>query len=117
MDMKEQQDDRIPTALWVDAYLRRLGQQGIPYYITSKGAYASGTVLLKLNGLEEGCLLLQQQRDINGVMGWMALFDGQKTEENKIDEYLRRAIERDPDLWVIEVEDRSFSNPFEGDVF
>lgn len=115
--MTEKQDDRIPTALWVDAHLRRLGQQGIPYYIASKGAYASGTVLLKLNGLEEGCLLLQQQRDINGVMGWMALHDGEKLAEDQADEYIRRAVDRDSDLWVVEIEDRSLSNPFEGDIF
>lgn len=118
MDMSDKCDDgRIPTALWVEGHLRRLGQQGVPYYIANKGAYASGTVLLKLNGLEEGCLLLQQQRDINGVLGWMALFDGEKTEENKVDEYISRAIERDPDLWAIEIEDRSLSNPFDGEVF
>lgn len=110
-------DDRLPTALWVDAHLRQLALDAVPYYVVNKGAFASGTVLLKLNGLENGCLLLQQQRDLDGIMGWMALYDGKKLAEEKADEYISRAVDRDPDLWVIEIEDRGLKNPFEGNVF
>ena len=111
------EDDRLPTGLWVEGHLHQLTLQGIPYYIANKGPYASGTVLLKLHGIEHGCLLLQQQRDLDGVMGWMALFDGEKVEEHEVDAYVRRAVDRDPDIWVIEIEDRDFNNPFDGKVF
>lgn len=107
-------DDRLPAALWVDAHLRRLMLEGIPYYIVNKGAYVSGTVMLKINGLETGCLVLQQQRDLQGRMGWLALFRGEAVAEQQADDYIRRAIDRDPDLWVIEIEDRQKRNPFEG---
>lgn len=117
MSFDSQPDDRLPTSLWVDAHLRQLMQKGIPYYIVNKGAYAAGTVMLKINGLTAGCLMLQQQRDLDGQLGWMALFDGEKVEEKQADEYIRRAIDRDPDLWVIEIEDKDLQNPFEGKVF
>jgi hypothetical protein len=45
-------DARLPTALWVEVHLRRLTQEGIPYYIANTGAHAGGMVLLKINGLE-----------------------------------------------------------------
>ena len=103
---------RLPTALWVEAHLRRLGQEAIPYYIVQKGAYAAGTVLLKINGMENGCRLLIQQRDIEGRLGWMSALKEEILPEAKADDYIRRATARDPDLWVIEVEDRGHANPF-----
>ena len=105
--------DQLPASLWIDANLRRLTAEGIPYYIVNRGNYASGTVLLKINGLSEGCLLLQQQRDIKGELGWMTLFRGQSVPEAEADSHISRAVDRDPDLWVIEVEDREKRNPFE----
>ncbi len=109
--------DRLPTALWVDAHLRRLTLEGIPYYIVNKGAHAAGTVMLKLFAPQSGALLLQQQRDLDGAMGWMAHFKGEIVAEAEADAYIRRAVDRDPDLWVIEIEDKDMTNPFEGNVF
>ena len=110
-------DDRLPVSLWLDAQLRVIAAQGIPYTVINKGAYAAGTVMVKIYAPGEGCLLLQQQRDMNGAMGWMGLFKGQLTPEGEVDAYIARAVDRDPDLWVIEVEDREKRNPFEGKVF
>ena len=110
-------DDRIPTSLWVEIHLRQLTTEGVPYYILNKGAPASGTVLLKINGRENGCLLLQQQRDAIGIMGWLKLFKDKAVEESEIDAYIARAVSRDPDVWVLEIEDRTLKNPFEGKVF
>ncbi len=59
----------------------------------------------------------QQQRDLKGELGWMTLFKGATVPETEADAYIQRAIQRDPDLWVIEVEDREKRNPFEGKVF
>ena len=70
-------------------------------------------VLLKLNGLEKGCRLLTQQRDLDGVLGWADATKDEILDEKKADDYIRRAIARDPDLWVIEIEDRAMANPFD----
>ncbi len=110
-------DDRLPTALYVEAHLKRLTLEAIPYYIINKGAHASGMVMLKLFAPGQGAKVLQQQRDMDGIMGWMALFDGEIVEEKKADDYIRRAMERDPDLWAIEIESRDMVNVFEGKVF
>lgn len=107
-------DDRLPTGLWIEASLRHLTEQGVPYYIANKGAYQSGTVLLKLNTLENGCLVLTQIRDLEGQLGWMNALKDERVAEADADAYIRRAVDRDPDVWVIEIEDRRGINPFEG---
>jgi len=111
------EDDRLPTGLWVDAHLRRCMTAAIPVYVVNKGAYASGTVMVKIVMRGAGCLLLNQARDMDGTMGWMQVFDDAPVDERRADDYIKRAITRDPDLWVIEVEDAEGKNPFEGKIF
>lgn len=111
------EDNRIPTAIWVDAHLRKFQADGKSFYIINKGAYATGTVLLKINTLGQGFLLQQQQRHLNGEMGWMKLMKGEIAAEPQVDDFIHRALDRDPDLWVIEIEDRTGLNPFEGKIF
>ncbi len=110
-------DDRFPTKLWVDAHLQQLTVTGVPYYIHQTGNFGSGMVMVKINGLDAGCKLMQQQRNLDGELGWMMMFKGEVVAESEADEYIQRAVGRDPDLWVIEIEDREMNNPFEGKVF
>jgi hypothetical protein len=111
------EDDRLPTGLWVDAHLRRCMTAAIPVYVVHKGAYASGTVIVKIVVRGAGCFLLNQMRDVDGEMGWMQVFDDAPVEERRADDYIKRTITRDPDVWVIEVEDAEGKNPFDGKIF
>ena len=107
-------DARLPTAVWVDAHLRRLNEKGQGHYVAHKGAYSSGMVLLKINLLNGFCDVLVQTRGFEGVLGWMRAVGDAAVAETDADAYIARAVERDPDLWVIEIEDRNGANPFEG---
>ena len=105
---------RLPVHLWIDAQLRPLNDRGIFYYVQQRGEANSGVILLKLNGLKGLCRLLVQQRDLDGDLAWMNALNKEHVEEIDADQYIQRSISRDPDLWVIEVEDREMNNPFEG---
>ena len=107
-------DDRLPTDVWVMAQVRRCNGEGIPAYVVQKGHARVGTVMLKINQLDDRCRVLSQMRDLDGVMGWLPGLGGGAVPEADADAYIARAIERDPDLWVIEIEDREGLNPFEG---
>jgi hypothetical protein len=99
------------------ANIRRCNDEGIPAVVARKGEAKGGTLLLKLNLLEQGCRVLSQARDIDGVLGWLAAFDGALVPEAEADSYIARATGRDPDLWVVEIEHRDGWHPFEGEVF
>jgi len=106
--------DRLPTALYVDAHLKNLTAQAKFYHFIQKGNHSSGIVMLKLNNLQGKVKLIVQERDfMTDQMTWAAALEEEIVDEPQADEYIQRAISRDPDLWVIEIEDRDMQNPFE----
>lgn len=111
-----EEEGRLPVHLWIDAQLRLLNDRGIFYTIPQRGERNSGVILLKLDGLEGACRLLIQQRDLDGKMGWMDALSMERVEVAEADAYIARAVSLDPDLWVIEIEDRNMDNPFEGEM-
>jgi hypothetical protein len=110
-------DDRLPSHIWIMAQIRRCNADGITAMVVQKGEAQTGTLLVKINQFEIGCRVLSQMRDLDGELGWMAAFDGEPVPESEADSYLERAMSRDPDIWVVEIEDREGRNPFEGKVF
>jgi hypothetical protein len=96
--------ERLPTDLWVMAHVRQCAAKGIPATIVRKGAVASGTVMVKIFA-RNGVRLFNQSRDMDGNLGWLDLLGGLKPEP-EADAAIARALSRDPDLWVVEVEDR-----------
>jgi len=109
-------EERLPTELWVQLHLRRCSADATPVALLRRGEPERGTVLLKLNQIEAGCRILTQARDLEGRLGWLAALGGRLVPEAEADAYIARAIDRDPDLWVIEIEDRNGRNPFDGKV-
>ena len=109
------ENSQLPVHIFIDAQLMPLNARGIFYYIQQRGEKNTGIILLKLNGLSGACKLLIQQRDLDGNLGWMNALRTEQVEEADADAYIQRSILRDPDLWVIEIEDREMNNPFEGD--
>ena len=115
--MEAKVSTRLPVHIWIDAQLSPLNDRGVFYYIHQRGELNSGTILLKLNGLKGQCRVLIQQRNLDGDLGWTNAINKEFVEEVQADQYIQRAISRDPDIWVIEIEDSNMNNPFEGDMF
>ena len=108
---------RIKTEHWVNAHLRRCTVAAIPAFVVRRGDRERGMVLVKINTLGDGCKVLTQARDLDGNMGWMVALDGAMAPEAEADAYIARQVDHDPDLWVIEIEDREGRNWFEGEEF
>jgi hypothetical protein len=96
---------RLTTEFWVKAYLARLRVVDIPAYVTAHGDDTGGAVLVKLATLDGKARLFQRSFDLmTGERAWMVLSEG---DEAEVDGSVRRQRQMDPDLWVIEVEDRA----------
>ncbi len=106
---------RLSTDFWVHAYLARLRLADIPAFVTAHGDDTGGAVLIKVNTLDGKARLFQRSFDLmTGERAWVVLAEG---DEAEVDASSRRQQEFDPDLWVIELEDRQGRHLLEEDGF
>jgi hypothetical protein len=108
-------NERLATELWIDAQLRRFSAAGTGAYLIRRGDTERGTVLVRLVD-RDGTRILTQVRDLNGKLTWMGVKDGAVMHGPDADAYVERAVNRDSDLWVIEVETRNGENPFDKEI-
>ncbi|MCW8842245.1 MAG: DUF1491 family protein [Rhodobacteraceae bacterium] len=95
---------RLAAKFWVQAYMARLEFAGIAAYVVAHGDDTAGAVLVKLATLDGQAVAFQRSFDLmSGDRKWVILAQG---DEPSVDAALRRQREFDPDVWVIEVEDR-----------
>ncbi len=95
---------RLTAEFWVHAYLARLRFREIPAFVVAHGDDTAGAVLVKLNTLDGQATAFQRSFDLmSGERKWVELSSG---DEADVDDAISRQRKYDPDLWVIEVEDR-----------
>ena len=95
---------RLTAEFWVQAYLARLRLADIPAFLTKKGDATAGAVLVKVATLDGRATVYQRSFDLmTGERAWVVLVEG---EEAAVDASITRQRGFDPDLWVIEIEDR-----------
>ena len=95
---------RLTARFWVDGYLARLRLADVPGFVVAHGDDTAGAVLVKLN-TPDGAARLYQRGFVPGedTPGWQVLAEGAEAD---VDAAAARQRRFDPDLWVIEVEDR-----------
>ena len=97
-------EPRIPTHLWVEAKIKELNAINIPTYVIHRGERMDGIILFKISNCQGQCMLKTRQRNLEGVLEWVDVFQDEIVDESKADEYIKRSKARDPDLWSIEGE-------------
>lgn len=98
-------EPRLASGLWVSAYLTRLRLADIPAFVTAKGDATAGAVVVKSATLDgRACAYARSFDLMNDCRTWVVLAEG---AEPDVDAALARARRTDPDLWIIEVEDRA----------
>ncbi len=96
--------EKLKTGFWVAAYLRRLQLSEIPVFVTKRGDPDAGAVLVKSNTLDGMAKLYHRSFDLGGLQSWMILAEG---PDQLVEETIQRQKGFDPDIWVVEVEDKA----------
>lgn len=96
---------RLTSEIWVAAYLTRLRLATIPAFVVQRGDGTAGAVLVKLNTLDGSACCFQRSFDLmSGERQWVVLTEGAEAD---VDASIAKQRGFDPDLWVIEIEDKA----------
>ena len=98
-------EPRLASGLWVTAYLARAQAMAIPAYLARRGDATAGAVVIKLATLDGQARAYARRWDFaSDTRRWEVLAEG---DEAAVDAALTREGARDPDLWLVEIEDRA----------
>ena len=103
---------RLKSSIWVAAYLRRCQTEGVFGAVRRRGAEEAGAVFVKLALLDGNAMLYapapqtvyDDSRPIERVF---APTSPQPVPEQAVEERLAKEIRFDPDVWIVEIEDRA----------
>jgi hypothetical protein len=107
---------RLKSALWVAAYMRRCQVEGVFVVLRRRGAEEAGAIFVRISRLDGTSDLFgpapQSAFDAapSAARAFTASLDEQPAPDATVDAYLAREIKFDPDIWIVEVEDRSGRN-------
>ncbi len=109
-------EPRLRTELWVKALIRRCDLASVPALVVRRGEAQGGVVLVKVNHLDGTACVYSQVRHAEGHRVWLGYGTDAKRDEASIDAYIERQVSRDPDLWVLEIEDKEGRHFLDGPV-
>ena len=97
----------LKTEIWVSALLRRVAVAGAFAAVARKGDPDGGAVLVKVATMDGRARLYAPARAGEGDRIWLDLSAGALGDvEANVDAYARKRADMDPDVWVVEIEDK-----------
>jgi len=108
---------RLKSGIWASAYLRRCNIEGAFAAVRRRGADEAGAVFIKLNRLDGTGILygpapqsvFDDARPSDRLFTVVLGRDG-PVADAELEARLTREIRFDPDIWIVEVEDRAGRN-------
>jgi len=106
---------RLKSALWIAAYLRRCQIEGCSAVVRRRGAEEAGAIFVRICRLDGTSDLFgpapQSAVEAEATdRAFAAPLASQPAPDAEIETYLSREAKFDPDLWIVEVEDRAGRN-------
>jgi len=103
---------RLKSSIWVSAYLRRLQGEGIFAAVRHRGAEEAGAVFVKLALLDGNAVLFApapqtSYDDAHPTDRAFVATTSEPVEEDVVEKRLKRELDFDPDVWIVEVEDKA----------
>jgi len=96
---------RLKAGIFVRALIRRVQVEGASAFVVRSGAEEAGAIILKIAKLDGTIQVLNQARNAKGELVWARPI-GDFVSEARATEWCDKQVKFDPDLWILEIEDR-----------
>jgi len=96
---------RLKAGIFVRALIRRVQVEGASAFVVRSGAEEAGAVIIKIAKLDGTVLVLNQVRGAKGELSWSQALGGW-SDEARASQWCAKQVSFDPDLWIVEIEDR-----------
>lgn len=96
----------LKAEIAVKALIRRAQSGGAFAAVTGRGDPDFGTMLVKVARLDGTAHIHRPALDLSGDQVWTQPLGEAPKPEPEVDAYIAKSRDRDPDIWVIEIEDR-----------
>ncbi|MBT3661371.1 MAG: DUF1491 family protein [Rhodospirillaceae bacterium] len=106
----------LKVEIWIKAQVRMCDINMTPAYIRRRGDPDAGAVLLKLDKLDGTSEVFTQVRTGSGEKAWTSGTGGAAVADGEAEAYIERQLKYDPDIWVLEIEDRNGTYKLDGAV-
>jgi hypothetical protein len=114
---------RLKSGIWVAAYLRRCSVEGAFAAVRRRGAEEAGAIFIKISRPDRTAALYGPApqtafEDAQPAERMFSIILGGKTpaSDSDVEARLVREIRFDPDVWIVEVEDRDGRNFLDSNV-
>jgi hypothetical protein len=99
---------RLRTDIWVAAYMRTQEVNGGSATLRRRGAAEAGAVFVVLDRLDGRCALFAAgpTDEDSGERRFVRAHKAEWTDSPEITARLAREVQRDPDIWIVDVERR-----------
>ena len=104
---------RLTTEMMVDAALRQATATGVFASILRKGDVHAGAVYLEIEKDSSHAKLMARQLNFDGEYEWFCMTGDEWVAPMQVSEMLAKEVGRDPDCWIISVQDAKGRNIFE----
>jgi hypothetical protein len=96
---------RLKAGIFVRALIRRVEVNGASAFVVRSGSEEAGAIILKISKLNGAVLVLNQARNAKGELVWAQALGGW-SEDARAAAWCDKQVRFDPDLWIVEIEDR-----------
>ena len=111
-------EDILKSEFLVKSAIKIAQKDGVPIYIRKKGDLDAGIILIKIDLLNGTSKLLRRNLNFSVIKNenfveFTQLHGSKALKENEIEKKISAETLIDPDIWIVEIEDKNGNNYFE----